>query len=260
MGYINISRLLQYLILALTVILLGACSMLPEQKDETKDWTAKQLYTRAKGDLNSGDYENAVRHYEILEARYPFGRYAQQAQVDMAYAYYKQDEPDSAIATLDRFIRTYPRHPNVDYAYYLKGLTNFNRGQTLVDRFLPHEPAERDPGASRQAFLDFSELVKRFPDSKYAEDASQRMLFLRNNVAAYEIHVADYYIRRGAWLAAANRARYVIENYQGTPAVYDALGVLEHAYSLMGLEDLRKDVLRVIATNYPDHPSLQETQ
>lgn len=232
--------------------LLGGCGLLPEQIDETKDWSAQRLYSEAKEAMNDADWEKAIGLFEKLEARYPFGRYAQQALLESAYAYYKFDEPESAIAAIDRFLKTYPRHPHTDYAYYLRGLVNFNRGDTLVDRFLPRDPAERDAGAARQAFFDFGELVKQFPDSRYAQDAGQRMVFLRGNLARYEMHVADYYMRRGAYVAAANRAKQVIESYQGTPAVPEALEVLVRAYRRLGLEDLAADAERVLQLNYPE--------
>jgi len=240
-------------LLALLLALSG-CSLLPDQIDETKGWSAQKLYAAAKEALNSGNYERAIDLYGKLEARYPFGRYAQQALLESAYAYYKYDEPDTAIATLDRFIRTYPRHPNLAYAFYLKGLANFNRGETFIDRYLPRDPSERDAGAARQSFFDFQELVRRFPDSPYARDARQRMIFLRNNLARYEVHAADYYMRRGAYVAAANRARYVIQNYPGTPAVPDALQMLVRAYRALGLNDLAADAERVYRLNYPDRP------
>lgn len=240
-------------LLALFLALSG-CSLLPDQIDETKGWSAQKLYAAAKDALNSGNYERAIDLYGKLEARYPFGRYAQQALLESAYAYYKYDEPDTAIATLDRFIRTYPRHPNLAYAYYLKGLANFNRGETFIDRYLPRDPSERDAGAARQSFFDFQELVRRFPDSPYARDARQRMIFLRNNLARYEVHAADYYMRRGAYVAAANRARYVIQNYPGTPAVPDALQMLVRAYRALDLNDLAADAERVYRLNYPDQP------
>ncbi|MDV3239092.1 MAG: outer membrane protein assembly factor BamD [Gammaproteobacteria bacterium] len=232
--------------------LLGGCGLLPEQIDETKDWSAQRLYSEAKEAMNDADWEKAIDLFEKLEARYPFGRYAQQALLESAYAYYKFDEPESATAAVDRFLKTYPRHPHTDYAYYLRGLVNFNRGDTLVDRFLPRDPAERDAGAARQAFFDFGELVKQFPDSRYAQDAGQRMVFLRGNLARYEMHVADYYMRRGAYVAAANRAKQVIESYQGTPAVPEALEILVRAYRRLGLEDLAADAERVLQLNYPE--------
>lgn len=232
---------------------LGGCALLPEQIDETKDWSAQKLYSEAKASLSEADWERSIDLYEKLEARYPFGRYAQQALLESGYAYYKFGEPDSAISATDRFIKTYPRHPSLDYAYYLRGLVNFTRGDNIMDRLLPRDPAERDAGAARQAYFDFAELVKRFPSSRYAKDAGQRMLFLRNNLAQYEMHVADYYMRRGAYVAAANRAKQVIESYQGTPAVPQALATLVQAYRELGMDDLAADAERVLKLNYPDH-------
>lgn len=245
------------LCLVLALVVTG-CSLLPEQIDETKDWSAERLYSEAKDSLNGGDYQQAIHYYELLEARYPFGRYAQQAQLESAYAYYRYDEPSSAIAAADRFIKLHPRHPNVDYAYYLKGLANFNSGRGLIERYLPLDPTQRDPGAARQSFYDFAELVKRFPDSKYAEDARQRMLFLRNNLAAYEVNVADYYMRRKAYLAAATRGGYVVENFQRTPAVPKALRIMVEAYHQLGMNDLARDAYRVLKLNYPQDPELAE--
>lgn len=242
-------------ILALILFLLaaGGCSkFITEEKDETKDWSAKELYTAAKRELDEKSYEKAINYYEILEARYPFGRYAQQAELEIAYAYYKYDEPDSAIAAADRFIKLHPRHENVDYAYYLKGLVNFNRGERFLDRVFKQDPSERDTQTARQAYNDFSTLVKQFPNSRYAKDASQRMIFLRNNLAQHEIHVADYYMRRKAYVAAANRGKYVVENYQGTPAVADALEVMYRAYTKLEMNDLAADARRVLQLNYPD--------
>ncbi|MBI5041890.1 MAG: outer membrane protein assembly factor BamD [Gammaproteobacteria bacterium] len=239
-------------ILLVLVGLLGGCSLLPDQIDETKDWSAQKLYSEAKSSLDESDWERSIDLFEKLEARYPFGRYAQQALLESAYAYYKFDEPESAIASVDRFIKTYPRHPNLDYAYYLRGLVNFNRGDSLIDRVAPRDPSERDAGAARQAYFDFAELVKRFPKSRYAEDAGQRMVYLRNNLAQYEMHVADYYMRRGAYVAAANRAKQVIESYEGTPAVPVALETLVQAYRKLGLDDLAADAERVLKLNYPD--------
>lgn len=235
-------------------LLLSACTLLPEQIDETKDWSAKRLYSEAKAQLNSKNYEKAIEYFELLEARYPFGRYAQQAQLEIAYAYYKYEEPDLAIAAAERFIKVYPRHPNIDYAWYLKGLTNYNRGKSLVTRYLPQDPAERDTFNMQAAYADFEQLMQRYPDSIYATDSAQRMIHLRNNMAEHEIHVADYYMRRHAYVAAANRGKNVIENYQGTPSVPDALIVTVRAYRKLGADDLAADALRVLQMNYPDNP------
>ena len=238
------------------VLLSSGCGLLPEQVDKTKDWSASQLYAAAKEAMSEKNYEKAIDYFEKLEARYPFGRYAQQAQLEIAYAYYKYDEPDAAIAAADRFIKVYPRHPNVDYAWYIKGLTNTHRGKTLVDKFVPQDPSERDLSSMRDAYDDFHELTRRYPNSKYYMDSAQRMVHLRNNMARYELHVADYYMRRGAFIAAANRAEYVVENYQRTPAVPEALVYMIRAYNRLGVEDLASDGLRVLELNYPDHPAL----
>ena len=240
--------------LFLALLILSGCSLLPEQVDVTKDWSANKLYSEAKSELKQRNYEKAINYFETLEARYPFGRYAQQAQLEIAYAYYKYEEPDLAIAAADRFIKIYPRHPNVDYAWYLKGLTNYNRGQTIVSRYLPQEPAERDTFNMQAAYDNFEQLMQRYPDSIYAQDSAQRMIHLRNNMAEHELYVADYYMRRKAWVAAANRGKYVIENFQRTPSVPGGLAIMVSAYRKLGADDLAADALRVLKLNYPDNP------
>ena len=232
---------------------LVACSSLSNSADETEGLSAQELYTQAKRQLDLGDYGDAIELYEKLESRYPFGDLALQAQLDVAYAYYRAEEPASAIAAAERFIKLHPRHPNVDYAYYLRGLVSFNEGRGLIDRIVGKEFSELDPASSEESFESFAELVRRYPNSVYAADATQRMVFLKNTLARYELHVADYYVRREAYLAAANRARYVVENYQRTPAVPDALALMVKAYGLLGLEDLAEDSRRVLKLNYPDY-------
>jgi len=237
----------------------AGCGLLPEQIDKTEGWSAQQFYTTAKDHAESGNYQTAAKYYETLQARYPFGRYAQQAQLELIYVYHKDGQIDQAVAAADRFIRTYPRHPSVDYAYYMRGLVNFNRGNSgIAERLLPTDPEKTDTSIAMQAFNDFAELVERFPDSRYADDAAQRMVFLRNNMAAYEIHVADYYMRRKAHVAAANRAKYVLENFARTPAAANALAILTEAYLEMGMEDLAADSLRVLQMNHPEFPRLGE--
>ncbi len=248
-------RLSTYLLTAI-VLLSAGCSLLPDQVDQTSEWSANQLYSAAKKELNSKNYEKAIELFEKLEARFPFGRYAQQAQLEIAYAYYKYDEPESAIAAADHFIKIYPRHPNVDYAWYIRGLTNYNRGKTFVDKFLPQDASQRDTRSMRKAFDDFARLATKYPESRYAKDAAQRMIYLRNNMARYEMHVADYYMRRGAYIAALNRGRYVVENYQRTPAIADALVIMVQANRKLGMDDLAADSLKVLGLNYPDHPEL----
>jgi outer membrane protein assembly factor BamD len=240
----------------LVAALLAGCSLLPEQIDETKGWSAQRLYSEAKEAMSDGNYKTTLEYLDKIQARYPFGRYAQQAQLDTIYIQYKDNEPDAALAAADRFIKTNPRHPYVDYAYYMKGLVNFERSNTIIDRLAPSDRAKTDTATARQSYNDFSELARKFPDSKYAEDARQRMLFLHNNLAAYEVHVADYYLRRGAYVAAANRAKYVLETYARTPAVEDALGIMTQAYIKMGMPQLAADSLRVLERNYPQSPEL----
>ncbi|MBT9540342.1 outer membrane protein assembly factor BamD [Thiobacillus sp.] len=237
----------------LTVALtLGGCSGLPELQDETSGWSAQKLYAEAKDNLNDGNYERAVKLFETLESRYPFGRYAQQAQLEVAYAYYKDNEPISAIAACDRFIKLHPNHPNVDYAYYLKGLANFNDDLGLLGNLIEQDMSERDPQAARDAFLAFKELITRFPDSKYAEDSRARMNYLLNALASNEVHVAKYYMKREAWVASANRAREVLKNYPDAPALEEALAIMVVSYDKLHLTDLRDDTLRVMNLNFPN--------
>jgi outer membrane protein assembly factor BamD len=245
-----------FLVGFLAAALLAGCSLLPEKIDETKGWSAQRLYSEAKDSMNSGNYQTALEYLDKIQGRYPFGRYAQQAQIDTIFIQYKDNEPDAAIAAADRFIKANPRHPYVDYAYYMKGTVNFNRSNTLIDRLAPSDRAKTDTGTARQSYNDFSELVRKFPDSKYAEDARQRMVFLHNNLAVYEVNVADYYLRRGAYVAAANRAKYVLETYARTPATEDALGIMTQAYVKMGMPQLAADSLRVLERNYPQSPEL----
>ncbi|WP_328985603.1 outer membrane protein assembly factor BamD [Thiorhodovibrio winogradskyi] len=229
--------------------LMTGCGILNKEFDQTQDWNASKLYTEAADQLSAANYQRAIDYYEKLEARYPFGRYAMQGQLDLAYAYYKHEEPEAAIAAADRFIKLYPQNPFVDYAYYLKGIVNYNRSVGFIDRFIPTDASQRDPGSALDAFQDFSELVRLFPDSKYSADARQRMLYLRNNLAKNEVHVARYYMKRGAYLAAANRAQYVVERYQRTSAVEDALELLVEAYRRLGEQQLATDAERVLVMN-----------
>lgn len=223
--------------------------MFPAEEDETRGWSANKLYSAAKDAMKGGDFETAIRYYESLEAQYPFGPYAMQAQLDLAYAYYQYDEPESALAAADRFLKLHPQDPSAAYAWYLRGIVNFNANTGLFERFLPTDPSQRDPGAAREAFQDFKQVVERFPDSEYARDARARMLFLRNNLARHELHVALYYMDRGAYLAAANRAMYVVENYQRSPVMKEALLTMIAAYDRLGMDDLAADARRILAYN-----------
>ncbi len=249
------------LIIFLLVFVFSGCSYFGgEKEDETESWDADRLYTQAKGAQESGNYEESVELFQKLESRFPFGTHAQQALLDLAYSYYKNDEPDAAVSACNRFLKLYPQNAHVDYAYYLKGLANFNKGKGFTQRYLPTDESQRDPGAALIAFQEFLELVKRFPDSEYAEDAEQRMRYLRNILAKNEVHVANYYMRRGAFVAAANRARYVVENYPRTPSVPDALVVMAKAYRVLEMNDLSNDALRVLELNYPNHPGIYDVK
>ncbi len=239
-------------------LLFASCTLFGDKKDPVEKWSEDKLYSEAKGALDSKYYEKAIEYYEKLQTRYPFGDFSKQAQLDLAYAYYKTEEPASAIAACDRFIKLYPTSPHVDYAYYLKGLANFNQGKGLAQRYLPSDPSQRDPGASLQAFHDFTELTKRFPNSRYIRDVRKRMMYLRNILAQHEVNVANFYLWRGAFLAAANRALYVVENYQQAPAMPEALALLVRAYKALQLEELAADTIRVLERNYPDHPKVAE--
>jgi outer membrane protein assembly factor BamD len=239
--------------------LLAGCGMLnfSSNADETATWSAQRLYSEAKDAMNSGNYAQAVKYFDRLEARYPFGRYAQQAQLESAYAHYRDGEPAAAIAACDRFIKLHPNHPNVDYAYYLKGVVNFYEDQNLLAQFADQDPSERDPRSARDSFAAFKELATRFPDSKYTPDALARMNYLVNALASHEVHVARYYMKRGAPVAAANRAQYVVKTYPEAPAVEEALFIMVKAYEQMGLKELRDDSERVLAKNFPNSPMLR---
>ena len=232
--------------------LLAGCGLLPELKDETANWSAQRLYAAAKDAMDDAAYDKAVKYFETLEARYPYGRYAQQAQIEIAYAYFKSNEPASAIAACDRFIKLHPNHPNVDYVYYLKGLVNFNEDLGLLGHISMQDLTERDPKAAREAFDAFKELTTKFPASKYAADATARMNYLVNALAAHEVHVARYYMKRGAYIAAANRAQFAMKTYPDAPTNEQALFVLVKAYDSLGMNDLRDDAERVMRKNFPD--------
>lgn len=251
----TVYRILSVLLL---VALSVGCSGFGEKQDQTRNWSAQKLYSAGKTAMSNGEFETAIEYYEKLESRYPFGPLAEQSQLEIAYAYYKYDESASAIAAADRFIKLHPRHPSVDYAYYIKGLANFTKGQSFLDRFVPRDVSERDTAAALQAFRDFEELTTRFPDSRYTKDSTQRMLFLRNILAKHEVNVAAYYFSREVYVAAANRAKFVVENYQRTPAVADALVIMAKAYLHLQLDDLAADTVRVLRLNYPNAPGLAE--
>jgi outer membrane protein assembly factor BamD len=231
--------------------ILAACSN-EDKYDETKEWSAEKLYREAKDELNGGNYKKAIGYYEKLEARYPYGKLAQQAQLEIGYAFFKDKDQVAALAAADRFIKLHPNHPNVDYAYYLKGLVNFNEDLGLLGGISGQDMSERDPKAARESFEAFKELVTRFPESKYSADAILRMRYLINAMAANEVRTAEYYLRRKAYVAAVNRAQFVVANYRQSPLVEGALIVQVKAYDAMGLKELRDDTERLLKLNYPN--------
>ena len=230
-------------------LLLGGCSSAP--KDATQGWSVEKLYEEARDQANSGAWDKAIGLYEKLEGRAAGTVLAQQAQVNKAYAQYRYNEKVQAIATLDRFIRLHPTSPALDYAIYLKGLINFNENLGLFSSLINQDLSERDQKAAKESYEAFQELAKRFPESKYTPDARQRMTYIINSLAGYEVHVARYYARKGAYVAAINRAQQALNDYQGVPAAEEALAILVYAYGQLGMNDLRDDSRRVLEKNYP---------
>jgi outer membrane protein assembly factor BamD len=235
----------------LLTLMLTACSDDPAKSDPFASWSAKEFYEESKRALSAGEFKTAIEHLENLEARFPFSPYARQAQLDVAYAYYKFEEPDSVITAADRFLRLNPRDEHVDYAWYLKGLANFSRGAGFMDSWFPRDPAQHDSKTLKDAFNDFSTLVRRYPDSRYAADAYKRLVYLRNELAEHEVVVANYYMKRGAWLAAAQRGQYVLEHYSEAPARVQALQIMDAAYTKLSMNDLATDARHILASNPP---------
>lgn len=231
--------------------LLSGCSSDEVKEDPFAGWSAKDFYVEAKNDLRLAEFEAAIKKLETLEARYPFSDYAKQAQLDVAYAYYKYDEPDSSISAIDRFIRLHPRSPHIDYAIYLKGLANFYRGTGLFEGVFPRNLAEHDQQNLKTAIKDFTDLLKRYPDSIYAPDAYLRSLYLRNELAEAEVLSAEYYMSREAWIAAINRAQNVIQYYQTSPARDRALDIMIAAYDKLGMKTLADDSREIKRLNPP---------
>jgi outer membrane protein assembly factor BamD len=244
-----LSRLFAAIAIATAI---AGCGLFPEVKEETSGWSAERLYDEAHDALLQSNYTRAVKLFETLEGRYPYGRYAQQAILESAYANYRAGETAPAVAACDRFIRTYPDHPNVDYAYYLKGLVNFRENQGLLGYVYDIDLSERDPKATRESYNAFKELVRRFPDSRYAQDSLERMQYSLNSLAGYEVHVAQYYYNRGAYVAAANRAQSTLVNYPRTPANEGALILMVQSYEKLGMPQLRDDAQRVLKETFPN--------
>lgn len=245
-------RALRVLLLS-SLIVLTACS-----SKETKYTTEADLYEAAERQLRTSQWEAAIKNLQTLEENFPFGTYAEQAQLELIYAHYRTNEPDAAIATANRFIRLHPQHRNVDYAYYMLGMSSFIKDRGMMQSIMPVDVAKRDPGAARESLANFTQLLNRFPDSQYAVDGKRRMLYLRNLLARYEIHVANYYFKRGAYVAAIARGRYVLENFPQTPAIPDALAVMVQGYRLLDMQVQATEMLDILKLNYPNYPALTE--
>lgn len=205
------------------------------------------IYDYGLAAMQAGDFRDALAYFQALQARYPFSNVTRQAQLDMIYAYYRNREPESAIDAAEAFERENPTHPRVDYALYMRGLAQFDQAPSWIERVFKVDLTERPPRETLEAFSAFQELLRRFPDSEYAPDARERMIFLRNRLATYEIHVAQYYMERGAYVAAINRAKYTLEHYPGAPDVEPALELMIEAYERLGMTDLANDSRRVLA-------------
>ena len=233
--------------------LLAGCSLFGDKEfDETRGWSVQKMYTEAKSNLGDKNWEQAIKLYQKLEARYPFGRFAQQAQIEVAYAHWKNEDPALALNAIDRFLKQHPNHPNADYMHYLRGLIHFNEDLGIMGFFSGQDLSERDPKAAAASFDALKELVTRFPESKYSPDAILRMNYLVNALASNEIHVARYYMKRKAYVAAANRTQYALKTYPGAPANEEGLVIMVKAYDAMRMTALRDDAERVLKTNFPD--------
>jgi outer membrane protein assembly factor BamD len=251
---IALPRLL--IVLALSVTILGCASQ--TEQDETKGWPADKLYKEAKEEQSSRNFSRAIKLFEALESRYPYGRYAQQAQLEIAYTQYKDREPELALAALDRFIKQNPTHPSIDYAYYLKGLVNFNESQGFLSNLSQQDMSERDPKSALDSYDAFRQLVTLHPESRYANDAKLRMGYLIGALATHELHVARYYYKRGAYLASANRGKMLLQNYSNTKQAEGALAAMYHGYNKLHLPVLRDDAKRILLQNFPKTKLLDE--
>ena len=250
-----------YILLILSLSVTSGCSWLGWGDDETTEddtagYTERDFYEKIQSSLNAKNWSTAISNLQLLESQFPFGKYAEQGQLELMYAQFKSAAYEDAISSADRFIRLHPQHPNVDYAFYVKGLSEISQTSGFFDNFLPTDTSKRDIGTARDSFATFTEFLSRFPKSPYAADARKRLINLRNQLARAEIHAANYYFSRGAYVAAANRGRYVVENFQQSPAVPDGLAVMAQAYYMLEMQELSDNAVAVMAANYPEHPSL----
>lgn len=240
-------------IVASAILGLSACSSSPDE-EIAENRGAQELYEQGKTSLESGNFNGAIAALSALDASFPFGPYSHQVQLDLIYAYYKTGETDQALATIDRFIRLNPNHADSDYAVYMRGLTNMDADKNLFQELARIDRSDRDPNKSREAFEDFRRLLEKYPESRYINDAKKRMIFIKNRLAKYEIAVARFYMRRKAYVAAANRGKYVLEYFKDSQHTQEALEIMVESYDQLGLKDLKQHALQTLLLNYPDSP------
>lgn len=258
---IRFSAAFRFLLIVSLALGLSSCKTVGKwfgssKEEKTETLPVEEMYSEGKEAMDNENYSKAQTYYQRLTSRFPFGSYSEQAQIELAYAQYKQGKREDASSTIDRFIRTYPTHPHIDYAYYLKAVINFEQRNALFARITRLDMSARDLGAPTQSFNDFNEVVRRFPNSPYAIDSAKRMIYLRNMLARYELNVGLYYLRRGAYVAAANRGKYLIETYPQSEYQSDALALMAVSYDAVGQKTLSEDARKVLQANQPDHPYL----
>jgi len=244
------SLIKHFALAAFAIGLLGGCGN--RRDDVVQDYGAEGFYDRGRGAMDAGNYIGATEYYTQLEARYPFANVTRQAKLDLIYLYWRSNQPESAIDAAEEFERENPTHAHVDYCLYMKGLVYFDQAPNILERLFRVDLTLRPPKDTLLAFSTFQELIRRYPNSRYVEDASQRMVFLRNRLAAYENHVARYYIERGAYVAAVSRAKYAIERYPGAPELEESLYLMAVAYTELGMRDLAADAQRVLNESFGD--------
>jgi outer membrane protein assembly factor BamD len=247
------SGLLRLLALLALLVVVSGCGRFFDRDDPLETLAVEPMYDVAKQALRNNNTARAERYYKRLIARFPFGPYTEQSQLELAFVQFRASKGEEALSTLNRFIKTYPTHPHIDYAYYLRAVVNFDSGGALLDRLARIDSSQRDQSSLRQSFNDFAELIRRYPNSRYSVDARQRMVHVRNQLAKHEINVAKYYLRRGAWVAAAKRGQYIIEFFPQSTYQGDALAVMAESYRRLGQDTLSEDALRVLRANEPQH-------